>query len=49
MGLRRMKDGRQDLFVFEQQAVSSDGRVLGIFKAEGIRPKFAEKLKARRL
>jgi pilus assembly protein CpaF len=36
----------QDLFVFEQQGVSSDGRVLGIFRAEGIRPKFAEKLKA---
>src|SRR5580693_6006672 len=36
----------QDLFVFEQQGVSSDGRVLGTFKAEGIRPRFAEKLKA---
>jgi pilus assembly protein CpaF len=36
----------QDLFVFEQRGVSPEGRVLGIFKAEGIRPKFADKLKA---
>jgi len=36
----------QDLFVFENQGVSSDGRVLGTFKSTGIRPKFAEKLKA---
>jgi pilus assembly protein CpaF len=36
----------QNLFVFEQQGVSSEGRVLGTFNAEGIRPKFAEKLKA---
>jgi hypothetical protein len=32
--------------VFEQQGVSSDGPALGIFRAEGIRPRFAEKLKA---
>ncbi|MGA7928159.1 MAG: CpaF family protein [Candidatus Sulfotelmatobacter sp.] len=36
----------QNLFVFEQQGVSSEGRVLGTFNAEGIRPKFAGKLKA---
>jgi len=36
----------QDIFVFEQQGVSSDGRVLGGFTPTGIRPKFAEKLKA---
>ena len=36
----------QDLFVFEKQGVSSEERVLGTFKATGIRPKFAEKLKA---
>jgi pilus assembly protein CpaF len=36
----------QDLFVFENQGVSADGRVLGTFKSTGIRPKFAEKLKA---
>ena len=36
----------QDLFVFEKQGVSSEGRVLGTFKSSGIRPKFAERLKA---
>jgi pilus assembly protein CpaF len=36
----------QDIFVFEQQGVSAEGRVLGGFTATGIRPKFAEKLKA---
>jgi pilus assembly protein CpaF len=36
----------QDIFVFEQEGVSTEGRVLGSFAATGIRPKFAEKLKA---
>jgi pilus assembly protein CpaF len=36
----------QDVFVFEKQGVSADGRTLGTFTATGIRPKFAEKLKA---
>ncbi len=36
----------QDIFVFEKQGVSSEGRVLGTFNATGIRPKFAERLKA---
>jgi pilus assembly protein CpaF len=36
----------QDVFVFEKQGVSPDGRVLGTFTATGIRPKFADKLKA---
>src|SRR5213075_1113560 len=36
----------QDVFVFEKQGVSPEGRVLGAFTATGIRPKFAEKLKA---
>jgi pilus assembly protein CpaF len=36
----------QDVFVFEKQGVSPDGRVLGTFTATGIRPKFAERLKA---
>jgi pilus assembly protein CpaF len=36
----------QDVFVFEKQGVSSEGRTLGSFTATGIRPKFAEKLKA---
>jgi pilus assembly protein CpaF len=36
----------QDVFVFEKQGISPDGRVLGSFQATGIRPKFAERLKA---
>ena len=36
----------QDVFVFEKQGVAPDGRTLGTFTATGIRPKFAEKLKA---
>jgi pilus assembly protein CpaF len=36
----------QDVFVFEKQGVSADGRTVGNFTATGIRPKFADKLKA---
>lgn len=36
----------QDLFVFEKQGVSTEGRVLGSFNSAGIRPKFSERLKA---
>ena len=36
----------QDVFLFEKQGVSADGRTLGAFTATGIRPKFAEKLTA---
>ena len=36
----------QDLFLFEKQGVSPDGHVLGTFNSTGIRPKFAERLKA---
>ena len=36
----------QDVFVFEKQGVSPEGRTLGTFTATGIRPKFAEKLQA---
>src|SRR5690242_5628373 len=36
----------QDVFVYEKQGVSTDGKVVGAFTATGIRPKFAERLKA---
>ncbi len=36
----------QDVFTFEKQGVGPDGKVLGSFQATGIRPKFAERLKA---
>jgi len=34
----------QDIFVFEKKGIDPQGRVLGHFRATGIRPKFAEKL-----
>ncbi len=36
----------QDIFLFERQGVSADGATLGAFASSGIRPKFAERLKA---
>src|SRR5246500_1561107 len=36
----------QDVFLFEKQGVSPEGKTLGTFTATGIRPKFAEKLAA---
>ncbi len=36
----------QDIFVFERQGVGENDKVLGEFKATGIRPKFADRLKA---
>jgi pilus assembly protein CpaF len=34
----------QDIFVFEKRGIDKDGKVLGGFRATGIRPKFADKL-----
>ena len=36
----------QEIFTFERQGVGDDGRVLGRFKATGIRPRFTERLQA---
>jgi pilus assembly protein CpaF len=36
----------QDIFTFERQGVGEDGRVLGRFRATGLRPRFAERLQA---
>jgi pilus assembly protein CpaF len=35
----------QEIFVFERQGIDEDGRVLGRFRATGIRPRFAERLR----
>jgi len=35
----------QDIFVYERQGIDAGGRVLGRFRATGVTPKFAEKLK----
>jgi pilus assembly protein CpaF len=37
----------QDLFVFEREGVGENGKVLGRFKPTGIRPRFADALKAK--
>jgi pilus assembly protein CpaF len=34
----------QDIFVFEKKGIGANGKVLGHFRATGIRPKFADKL-----
>lgn len=36
----------QDIFMFEKIGIGEDGKVLGAMRATGIRPKFAEQLKA---
>jgi pilus assembly protein CpaF len=36
----------QEIFSFERQGVDSEGRVIGAFRPTGIRPRFAERLKA---
>jgi len=36
----------QDVFVFERLGIGEDEKVLGRFRASGIRPKFTERLKA---
>ena len=45
-GMEQDTVSMQDVFVFEKRGVSPDGRVLGAFTPTGIRPKFADKLKA---
>jgi pilus assembly protein CpaF len=46
VGMERDIPVTQDLFLFEKTGISPDGRVLGRFRATGIRPKFYEKLRA---
>jgi pilus assembly protein CpaF len=35
----------QEIFVFEKQGVAEDGKVIGRFRATGVRPKACERLK----
>jgi len=46
LGMERDIVVTQDIFLFEKSGVSPDGRVLGRFRATGIRPKFYEKLRS---
>ena len=45
-GMEEQIVSMQDIFVFQKHGVSPEGRVTGAFTATGIRPKFADKLKA---
>ena len=36
----------QEIFLYERTGVDPQGQVLGRFRSTGIRPRFAEKLKA---
>jgi pilus assembly protein CpaF len=36
----------QEIFMFEKMGMTQDGKVIGRFKATGVRPKVAERLKA---
>ena len=36
----------QDIFLFERQGVDQEGKVLGVFRATGVRPKFADMMSA---
>ena len=36
----------QEIFLFEKMGVSQDGKVIGRFRATGVRPKCCERLKA---
>ena len=36
----------QDVFVFDKQGISPDGRIVGAFTATGVRPNFSERLNA---
>jgi len=35
----------QDIFVYDQKGISKDGKIIGEFKATGVRPRFAERFK----
>jgi len=35
----------QDIFVFEKGGLNQDGKVIGRFRATGVRPKCAERMK----
>jgi pilus assembly protein CpaF len=36
----------QEIFVFEKSGISQDGKVLGRFRATGVRPKICERLRS---
>lgn len=47
IGMEGMTITMQDIFIWIQEGLSPDGKVMGYHKATGVRPKFAERAKAR--
>jgi pilus assembly protein CpaF len=45
VGLEGDQVTMQDIFVFEKSGVAENGKVLGRFRATGVRPRFYERLK----
>ena len=46
VGLEGEQVTMQDIFLFEKTGVAENGKVLGRFKATGVRPRFYEKLRS---
>ena len=46
VGLEGEQVTMQDIFLFEKSGIAENGKVLGRFKATGVRPRFYEKLRA---
>lgn len=47
VGMEGMTITMQDIFLWTQEGVDSEGKVMGYHKATGVRPKFSERAKAR--
>lgn len=45
LGIEREVVTTQDVFLFEKTGITADGRVIGRFRATGIRPRFYERLR----
>jgi pilus assembly protein CpaF len=45
-GMEGQRISLQDIFVYKQQTVDADGKVVGALEATGIRPQFADRLKS---
>ena len=49
VGMEGLTITMQDIFVWHQEGLDADGKVIGYHKATGVRPKFAERAKSRGL
>jgi pilus assembly protein CpaF len=44
VGMEETVISTQDIFLFEQEGIDQNGRVVGVHRATGVRPKFSERL-----